>query len=265
MYNLFFHPLRHFPGPLIARASPFYRHYKFVRGELVYKCKDLHDKYGPVVRVSPNELSFISAQAWKDIYLPQAGPNGMRDMARYDRFYQFAGPDAPETIVTLDRKYHASLKRTLAPAFSERALRLQEPIMQGYLDLLIQRLMEESKNGELPVNLRDWLNYLTFDVIGNLGFGSDFGGLKDSTYHPWVRAITTNVKEFSCLQVLMYLGFQRLVHILANSSLLKGKVLHENLTREKIVARLKVEKERPDFLDPLINRKDPLVRYARCN
>jgi hypothetical protein len=60
--------------------------------------------------------------------------------------------------------------------------------------LLIQRLNEESKNGEEPVNLRDWLNFLSFDVIGNLGFGSDFNGLKNSKYHPWVRVITKNIK-----------------------------------------------------------------------
>lgn len=28
----------------------------------------LHEKYGPVVRVSPNELSFISVEAREEIY-----------------------------------------------------------------------------------------------------------------------------------------------------------------------------------------------------
>ena len=32
------------------------------------KIKDLHDIYGPVVRIAPNELSFISPKAWNDIY-----------------------------------------------------------------------------------------------------------------------------------------------------------------------------------------------------
>lgn len=32
------------------------------------KIKDLHDIYGLVVRIAPNELSFISPKAWNDIY-----------------------------------------------------------------------------------------------------------------------------------------------------------------------------------------------------
>ncbi|KAH8898888.1 cytochrome P450 monooxygenase [Thozetella sp. PMI_491] len=258
LYNAFLHPLRGFPGPLICRATPFYRHFKFLSGNLLFAVKSLHDVYGPIVRISPNELSFTSPQAWKDIYVPQEDSTGLGDMERYDRFYQFAGPTAPETLVTTSRTHHARLKRQLAPAFSERTLRSQEPIMQEYVDLLIRKLGEESRAGEQPVNLRDWFNFYTFDVIGNLGFGSDFSGLEGSEYHPWVKAVTKNVKEFSFLQVLMYMGFQRIVHLLANSSILKGKVLHEHLTRQKLEARMSQEKERPDLLDPLLKLKEPL-------
>lgn len=40
------------------------------------KLKALHDIYGPVVRVAPNELSFITAEAWKDIYLIRLAASG---------------------------------------------------------------------------------------------------------------------------------------------------------------------------------------------
>lgn len=261
VYNVYFHPLRSFPGPLVCRATPFYRHYKFLSGDLIFAMKTLHDTYGPVVRITPNELSFVSPEAWKDIYMPLPGSSGGGDMSRYDRFYQFAGPTAPETLVSLNRGYHAHLKRQMAPAFSERALRMQEPILREYVDLLVQRLGEEAGEGGQPVNLREWFNYYTFDVIGNLGFGSDFAGLESARYHPWVKAVSQNVKEFSYLQVLMYLGFQQVVHMIANSSLLKGKLLHEDLTKKKLEARLQQEKERPDLLDPFLKLKEPLVWF----
>ena len=38
-------------------------------GDLPYRFKQLHDEYGKVVRVAPNELSFIDAAAWRDIYI----------------------------------------------------------------------------------------------------------------------------------------------------------------------------------------------------
>ncbi|EXK26433.1 hypothetical protein FOXG_17420 [Fusarium oxysporum f. sp. lycopersici 4287] len=258
VYNIFLHPLRNFPGPLLCRASPLYRHYKFLRGDLLFETQRLHEQYGPVVRIRPNELSFIDPEAWRDIYVAHGGSARLGDMARYDRFYQWAGPSAPETFVSLNRPYHDSMKRQLAPAFSERSLQFQEPIIQGYTDTLIRKLTEVSKDGN-PVNLREWFNYYTFDIIGNLGFGSDFGGLESEQYHPWVKAVSQNVREFAFMQVLMYLGLQRIVHVLSGSSLLRGKILHEHLTREKVEARIKVEKPRLDIFQPLLDRKPPLT------
>ncbi|KAG9502116.1 hypothetical protein J7337_007832 [Fusarium musae] len=257
VYNIFLHPLRNFPGPLLCRASPLYRHYKFLRGELLFETERLHKQYGPVVRIRPNELSFIDPEAWRDIYVAHGGSARLGDFARYDRFYQWAGPSAPETFVSLDRPYHDSMKRQLSPAFSERSLQFQEPIIQGYTDTLIRKLTEASKDGK-PVNLREWFNHYTFDIIGNLGFGSDFGGLESEQYHPWVKAVSQNVREFAIMQVLMYLGLQRIVHVLSGSSLLRGKILHEHLTREKVEARIKVEKPRLDIFQPLLDRKPPL-------
>jgi hypothetical protein len=125
--------------------------------------------------------------------------------------------------------------------------------------MLIRKLTEISKDGQHPVNLRDWFNYYTFDIIGNLAFGSDFGGLESEKDHPWVGAVSKNMREFAFMQVLMYLGLQQVVYTLANSSILRGKVLHEHLTREKVEARMRHEKPRLDFFQPLLDRKPPLV------
>ena len=68
IYNLFFHPLAHFPGSKLAAASCFPQINQALRGNVVNWIVELHLKYGEVVRVSPNQLSFSSADAWKDIY-----------------------------------------------------------------------------------------------------------------------------------------------------------------------------------------------------
>lgn len=39
-----------------------------------------------------------------------------------------------------------------------------------------------------------WYNYATFDIIGDLAFGSDFGCLASSNYHPWVSIIFGAIK-----------------------------------------------------------------------
>ena len=37
-------------------------------GNLVHRIKELHEKYGEIVRIAPNEFSFINASAWHDLY-----------------------------------------------------------------------------------------------------------------------------------------------------------------------------------------------------
>jgi hypothetical protein len=65
IYRLYFHPLARFPGPIFARLTPIPCTVSLLRGRMPMWVKHCHDKYGPVVRVSPNELSFDEELAWK--------------------------------------------------------------------------------------------------------------------------------------------------------------------------------------------------------
>jgi hypothetical protein len=62
------HPLREFPGPRLAAWSDIPYCYWLLRGRQPFILLGLHEKYGPVVRIAPNELSFNTASSWKDIY-----------------------------------------------------------------------------------------------------------------------------------------------------------------------------------------------------
>ena len=69
IYNVLFHPLKHIPGPLAARATGLPHAVHMRDGSIVKWLKQLHDKYGDAVRLAPNEVSFISGDtAWPDIY-----------------------------------------------------------------------------------------------------------------------------------------------------------------------------------------------------
>lgn len=39
-----------------------------MRGRASWKVRNLHVKYGPVVRIAPGELSYTTSSAWKKIY-----------------------------------------------------------------------------------------------------------------------------------------------------------------------------------------------------
>lgn len=67
-YNLFLHPLRKYPGPFWAGSTRVYYLFYDVRGQSHWKVTEWHKKYGPVVRIAPNELSYTDSRAWSAIY-----------------------------------------------------------------------------------------------------------------------------------------------------------------------------------------------------
>ena len=67
-YRIFFHPLSRVPGPRLAAVSNVWYAYQVRNGHAFVLGKTLHKKYGPVVRVGPNEVWFASAEGFKSIY-----------------------------------------------------------------------------------------------------------------------------------------------------------------------------------------------------
>ena len=82
-----FSPLRHIPGPTTTLLSPFPLIYQeFTRNRRAY-IHSLHKAYGPVVRLSPNEVSFTSVSALREIYTSEGA--GWDKTEFYDLFRQF--------------------------------------------------------------------------------------------------------------------------------------------------------------------------------
>jgi tryprostatin B 6-hydroxylase len=84
IYRLFLHPLKDYPGPVLARVSKWYCFYKSSQGRSYQIQPRYHEKYGDVVRVGPNELSFVDPEAVKWIHGSQANkvPKGPSYEAR---------------------------------------------------------------------------------------------------------------------------------------------------------------------------------------
>jgi hypothetical protein len=176
VYNITLHPLAKYPGPILWRISPIPSIISLLRGRISFDYKVHHDKYGPVVRVMPNELSFNTAKAWDDIYGHRVGLQNMdKDPIHVGAVEAIPGATnltmAPDT-------HHARQRRALAHAFSKQALLEQEPILRGYVNLFVQRLREMAHDGK-PANMVSWFNFCTFDIIGDLSFGEPFGCLRE--------------------------------------------------------------------------------------
>lgn len=153
--------------------------------------KAAHDKYGSVVRVSPNELCFDDESAWKDIYSSRPGhKNFHKDPIHVG---SIAAVHGASTITMANDADHARQRRALSHAFSTKALLEQEYIVQNYVDVF-SRKMNEFAAREEPVDVTEWFAYTTFDVIGDMALGEPFGCLNNEDFRFWVPLISDSIK-----------------------------------------------------------------------
>jgi cytochrome P450 len=176
-----------------------------LKGRLPMDTKLLHDKYGeycslditgqpiylttgPVVRVGPNELSFVGAQAWEDIYGHRPGHANMHK----DPIH-VGSIEAVEGVTTLtmsNDEVHARQRRALSHPFSMKALLEQQDIVNSHVTKLMSNFHRLSQK-EPPINIVDWYNFTTFDIIGDLCFAEPFGCLDEG------KGITLNIIQVS--------------------------------------------------------------------
>lgn len=258
IYNLFVHPLRSFPGPLLQRASGIPWAIQHASGTQAFNTQRLHDRYGPVVRIGPGHLSFTDSRAWKDIYGHRVHESNMGDMSKSETFTHVIR-EMPSSIINADREEHQRFRRALSHGFSDSSMRQQEPLIVKYVDLLLKRLTEECDNGKTALNIEAWYNWTTFDVIGNLVFGQSFGCLESREYHPWIAFILKGTRFVAVIKALSYVGLSELVQIMFKYGAASTLKTVRSYTEAMVTSRLTMDKEREDLFEGLVKRRDEWV------
>ena len=234
--------------------------YNLLKGDLTQRTKELHDRYGKVVRLAPNELSFIDGQAWQDVYNHHQGrPNFPKNP-----LWMVPGENGVHSILSANNADHASYRRLLAHAFSESALREQEYFPLAYIDLLTRRLREiiaSSGDHGAIVDIVKWLNFTTFDIIGDLALGESFHCLEESKYHGWVSILFNQFKAAGLFMALRFFGLDKPVRLVLPKSLLKKRAEHAQYSKDRIYRRLNqgehgADAQRNDFMAYVLRYND---------
>ncbi|KAF2640107.1 putative cytochrome P450 monooxygenase [Massarina eburnea CBS 473.64] len=242
-YNVFLHPLRAYPGPLLGRASILYMQKQTFDGALVRWLHSLHEEYGPVVRYAPNELSFIDADLVREVYSHRG--------SAFEKQRDFYGPDAfgsPPGLIRADQAAHSRQRKLVSHAFSDKALREQEQLLKGYAGLLAQKLQEKAA-AAVPIDMVRWFNFTTFDIMSDLTFGEPLHLLEESEYTPWVKSIFGNIKMVAFTSILrrwrlLDALFQRVIPKNIRDQR-KSHMEHSSMRVEKRLAR---QTDRPDIM-----------------
>ncbi|KAK0629419.1 cytochrome P450 [Bombardia bombarda] len=254
IYNLYFHPLRHYPGPSLWAASSLPYTFSFASGRSVSHISALHDKYGHIVRVGPNRLSYTHPDAWRDIRGHRKSGQG-ENGKEVDGFFFFSR----HSMLAANREDHSRARRALAHAFSAKAMQAQQDLIVGYVDLFITRLMElvsdkHDGNGT-TVDVVKWFNWTTFDIIGDLSFGAPFDCLQTSSYHPWVTTVFNSITQFGYLMAVQRHAPMLVTTLRTVTGLGKPQQEQAKYAEELIKKRLELTTSRSDFVDALTTAK----------
>jgi cytochrome P450 len=251
IYNAYLHPLRRYPGPLLWRSFRVPYVVSTQRGNLHNRLTHFHTKYGPIVRIAPNELSYADSAAWKDIYLDRSGHPVFE---RNPTWFKKMRPDEPNSIMGPDEKDHARFRRAFANSFSDKSLKDQAPVVESYVNLFINQLKalaSDPSSKEKPIDLEKWFNYLTFDLSGDLSFGSSFSCLATGQTHTWVSIAQDFGKGLSLIaSVNQYPPFHKLLRYIIPKKILQRSLDHRVMSTLKARDRLALSTTRPDFVTP---------------
>ncbi|TFY76249.1 hypothetical protein EWM64_g7765 [Hericium alpestre] len=181
------HGLRQYPGPWLAKYSDLWLARVTAQGNRSEVVHELHKQYGPYARIAPNHLSVSDPAALQEIY---AHGSGTMKSNFYDAFVSIQRG----LFNVRDRVAHARKRKIVSHIFSQKSVLDFEPHVREYVKMLIRQwdgLFDsavkggsgpegegwEGRDGKLWLDCLPWYNYLAFDIIGDLAFGSPFGML----------------------------------------------------------------------------------------
>lgn len=208
----------------------------------------LHEKYGQYVRISPGEICTISPSAWKEVYGHRL--NGHGNMPKEVGLYYVKDPlqNGAQSMLAADDETHARQRRIFTHAFSDRALRQQEPLLKHYTDLFVEQLKKATMDSD-TVDLTRFYNFTTFDFIADCVFGEPLRLLENMEYNDWVMNTFKGIKFMSI--ALAFRGYpmvDTLMKQILPRSLRESRQRQVKFSTDRVDKRLaRGETDHPDF------------------
>ncbi|CAG9950703.1 unnamed protein product [Clonostachys rosea f. rosea IK726] len=169
--------LRAIPGPYWAGYTGLWRAWQVYKGDFQHQSIALHQKYGPLVRIGPNQISIADSSAIKIIY----GVNGGFTKTAFYPIQEgrFEKKRLINVFAARDESFHARIKRPIGHVYSMAALTDLEFKIDHVSKLFMDKLKEHERNNK-NIDLGEWLQWYAFDVIGNLTFSKTLGFVEQS-------------------------------------------------------------------------------------
>ncbi|KAJ5628200.1 hypothetical protein N7490_010428 [Penicillium lividum] len=168
-YRLVLSPLAKFPGPRLAAATRLYEiYYQLIKGgTFTWHINDLHDTYGPVVRITPWEIHIKDPDYYNTVY---AGPGKHRNKDPL-----FSGIGYPKSIFSINsHELHRPWRKILTHFLKKGAVLELEPVIKANTDSLCKHFSAAVKDKNV-LELHTAFHCFSSDVLSQHAFGDDLG------------------------------------------------------------------------------------------
>ncbi|EUC29264.1 hypothetical protein COCCADRAFT_40322 [Bipolaris zeicola 26-R-13] len=117
VYRLFFSPIANIPGPKLTAITFWVEAYWEVvkGGRFIFKIEEWHEKYGPIIRITPTEVHIRDAEFYNELF---------NTKSKYDKLPQMAHRLAhPQALVdSIEHDYHRRRRAAVAPFFTRQKI-----------------------------------------------------------------------------------------------------------------------------------------------
>lgn len=169
------------PGAWHSRYTNLVLRFHILSGRRIFYVDELHQKYGDVVRIAPNEVAIADIAGVSQIHKIGSG------FLKSD-FYARLTPSRDPGIFAMQNPHdHAARRKLFARAFSNSSLKTNwEAEIRRKTTLAISHIKNNAAQPGKGADVLKWWTLMTTDVITHLSFGESFGMLEQGTVRTFV-------------------------------------------------------------------------------
>ncbi|KAK3689422.1 pisatin demethylase [Podospora appendiculata] len=184
-----YHRLRHIPGPPLAPFSKLWLFRKASSGRTHLDYYDACNKYGPIVRVGPNDVLTNDPNLMKMIWAVRS------DYTKSQWYRGVKLNGCTDNLVSeMDEQKHHALRSKVAIGYSGKEVESMESKVDrqilAFINLLETRYVSQNKAFDFAHKSM----YLTLDVLSDVAFSQPFGFIKtDSDMFNYIETLGQNI------------------------------------------------------------------------